>query len=286
MMLINTVILLLRDALPIILIFALLLLSSNKYTKSSSQPLNFLNFFYQLTHSKWWISALLLSLITTRLLVLNLSDVTQILMGKGNEIVFSTILLIIYLMIVFILYLLHKNNSEKRYSVAIRTSVILIFVFVFTVNATNFFTYLTGFWSMPELQFSLLVGIFLGSGICISVGILFYFSLHLIRNKYQQTIIELLLLLFGCGQLIQALNLLLQVDLLPSYTALWDSSFVINEDSELGHFFTALVGYEATPSILHFSVYCSAFILPIAAHYYHLIYSPTSYNLGADNEKN
>jgi len=289
-MLINTVILLLRDALPLILFFALLLLNAGKCIHLSSDSRTSLKGFYYHIFNRapniiFWGVALSFSVLTTSLLVGNLADISQKFGGKGNEILFSITLLIIYLLIVFILYLLHHkinitNNSRKT-----TISVIVVFILVFTLNATNFFTYILGFWSQPKLQFGLVIGIILGAGICISVSILFYFSLLLIRTKYQQSIIKILFLLFGCGQLIQALNLLLQVDLLPSYSALWDSSFIINEDGELGHFFTALVGYEATPSLLHLCVYCCALILPLVAYLYYFNDSEARYDLGAKNEE-
>jgi len=284
-MLINTVILLLRDALPIILLFALLLLNTGKYIQLSaflrpSTNGGYINFFNKFPNLICWSVALLISLITTGLLVNNLAGISQQLDGKGIEILISIVLFMIYLMIIFILFLLHQSMIKKNQSLAIFLSVIVIIVLVFTLNATNFITYLVGFWLQTELQFSLVIGIILGMGICISVGILFYFSLLLTQNKYQQTFIEILFLLFGCGQLIQALNLLLQVDLLPSYASLWDTSFIINEDSELGHFFTALMGYEATPSLLHLSIYISAFIIPVAVHYFNSNNSEVRYDLG------
>jgi len=76
------------------------------------------------------------------------------------------------------------------------------------------------------------------------------------------------LFLFASGQLNQALNLLLQIDFLPSFESVWDSNFILNENSELGYFFTALFGYEATPSLLHVSVYLSALGIPLGGYFY------------------
>jgi high-affinity iron transporter len=264
-MLINTVILLLRNALPIAIIIALLLLTtSSLLSKAKLSKTTLLKSKNAIFSDKkimliGWSSALFLSVLITFTLVYNLAEVAQLYQGRAIELLFSCGFLAIYLVILSHLYSTFVLLNNK---LTIKTAM-SVFILVFSINATNFFIYFTGFWSQTELQSALFVGMILGMGICISIGILLYFMLLLIMPKYQQNSIFLLLFLFGCGQLNQAINLLLQIDLLPSFESLWDSNFLLNEESELGHFFTALLGYEATPSALHLAVYLVAIFIPL-----------------------
>jgi len=53
----------------------------------------------------------------------------------------------------------------------------------------------------------------------------------------------------------QAILLLNQADWLPFTPTAWDSSGLLSESSVLGQLAYALIGYEATPSIMQVSAY-------------------------------
>ncbi len=269
-MLINTVILFLRDALPIIIILAFLLLTTRKDDHGEHLLNNF----------NWLWFALPLSVFLTSILLIELDKIAQVYQDMGVEFLFSLEFLCIYTIILFHIFI--KITAPK--SILLTRSAMVIFILVFTVNATDFLVYLTGFWSQKELLLSISIGMVLGLGICASVGILGYFLLLLTMPKYQQKWVLLLLLLFGCGQLNQAINLLLQIDMLPTFNILWDSSFLIKENSELGHFFTALVGYDATPSGLHLFIYLSALFIPIAWYFFYQAAMTKVAGTGGNNE--
>ncbi len=249
-MLINTVVLFLHNALPIVIIIVLLLLSLKKaYHKRFLKP---------------WLTTLFISILSTFFLVNYSDDIAQLFQGMALELLFSMVFVGVYLLIILYLYqIVFQMNKQRLNYIAM-----LIFFLVFTVNASAFFIYFTGFWSQTELQLPLLIGTLLGFGICLSIGILLYFILLFFQFKNQQGWTLLLLFLFSCGQLNQAVNLQLQIDFLPSFEALWDSTFLLNEDSELGYFFTALLGYEATPSILHLGIYLTALGIPLFGYFY------------------
>ena len=249
-MLINTVILLLRDGLPIVFMLVLLLVTMRRVqTKSDS--------------TRWLVKAIFITTFVTTILLTFIDTVAHWYDGMGIELLFSLAFISVYILILTYLFASTVVKQQKlKYN-----SAIGIFVIVVSVNTINFLVYLTGFWSQTELLISILTGMLLGVGICVSVGILLYFLLQLNAQRIQIRINNLLLLIFGCGQLTQALHLLSQIDLLPATTAVWDSGFLINENSELGYFFTALVGYDARPTGLHISLYIFALLLPIAFYY-------------------
>lgn len=247
-MLINTVILLLRDGLPIVFMLVLLL-SSMKNAHYSYQ---------------WLIKAVSIAMLVTASLLIFIDTIAHWYDGMGIELLFSIGFIGVYFLIV--VHLFAKPNTTPLWLKP--ASAMGIFVLVVSVNTINFLVYLTGFWSQTELLASILIGMLLGVGICVSVGILLYFILQLNQQKVQFGINNILLLLFGCGQLTQAIHLLLQMDLLPAEAAIWDSSFLVDENSELGYFFTALVGYDARPTSLHIFLYVIALLLPIAFYYW------------------
>jgi len=273
-MLINTVILLLRDGLPIVLMWSLLLLTTNNYVAHTKTKVNQQNFRQNIQpididpikeesqRYYWLITAIFISIILTSILVFCLATISQFFEGKGIELLFSFIFISVYFSIVFHLFCVIKKTSQHW----VFASAMLSFTLLICVNASNFSLYFTQFWSQSLLP-ALLIGLILGTGICISIAILLYFSLRLIPKYYQNFSIYLLLLFFGCGQLNQAIDLLLQIDVLPSYPSLWDSSFLVNENKELGYFLMALLGYEATPSLLHVVIYGGALLLPISCFF-------------------
>jgi len=249
-MLINTVVLLLRNGLPIVIMVTLLLLMVQSYQ------------LYRLKVA--WLGTLLLSLFIIFWVIHYVDNIAQFYHGIALELLFSSFYIAIYLVVLLCLYI----TCFKATKININYLYMLIFLLIFSLNGSRFFIYLTGFWLQSQLQVSLLIGALLGLGICISIGILMYFMLLFTQKKYQQPFVLLLVLLFACGQLNQAVDLLSQVDFLPSYEALWNTSSLLSEDSELGYFFTALLGYEATPSILHFIIYFSALIIPLSGYYF------------------
>lgn len=118
--------------------------------------------------------------------------------------------------------------------------------------------------SITPFYAGIVMGIIIGTGICLSIAILLYFFLMTVDKKPTSKVASYLLLLFGVGQLMQGLQLLEQVDIIASNSHLWSTSYLISEDSELGYFLTILFGYEATPSAMELAVYISAILLPLS----------------------
>jgi high-affinity iron transporter len=106
-----------------------------------------------------------------------------------------------------------------------------------------------------------LLGATLGLGIGLSVAVLWY---HLIREISAHSILlfRFVLALLAARQISMAMMLLVQSDWLPTGPMLWNSEHVLSERSEYGHFFNALLGYEATPSVAQlFGFSCSLLLM-------------------------
>ena len=74
----------------------------------------------------------------------------------------------------------------------------------------------------------------------------------------------------------KATNLLIQIDVLSSERFLWDSNHLIIENSELGQLLTVFVGYDATPTMLQFSLYLSAILIAFSLMLSRAIFSKPS----------
>jgi high-affinity iron transporter len=74
----------------------------------------------------------------------------------------------------------------------------------------------------------------------------------------------MVLAIIVAGLSLQAVSLLLQVDLLPSRPPLWDSSSIISEQSLSGQLLYALIGYEATPTLWHVIAYTSVMLVIVS----------------------
>lgn len=241
-MLINTVILFLNDALPIVIITVLLLTIAHKLQRAYS----------------WVFIAILLSIITTITLIYFIDNVAQIFDSTGLELLFALGYFCIYSFIIALLFLSYCSVNGRLWMICGQG----ILICVATLNGADFLVYITGYWSQVDVLQSLAVGIILSLGICISIGILLYFLIIYSDQRLSIHTSSVLILFYGAGQLIKASNLLLQIDVLPSSSPLWDVSFLITENSELGHFLSALFGYDASPSLYQLIIYLTALLLP------------------------
>mgnify|MGYP006103915923 CR=1 FL=1 len=245
-MLINTVLLFLQNALPIFIITALLLL------RFSSKTINNINV-------KWLVLSFLLVIIFAFILSSFLENISQLADGKGIELFLSSGLILVYFSSIGLFVL---KNTQADIVIKIPLAFIIFFV-ISCFNGALFIVYLTSYWAKAQQVETMFMGIILGGGICLSIAILFYFLLKFTDQNIHPNTSNYFLLFFTIGQLMHAIALLQQVDILPSSQSLWNSGNFIAENSELGQLLTVLFGYETTPSTLQFITYVIAFIIPV-----------------------
>lgn len=249
-MLINTVLLFLQSALPIFIITSLLLIQFSSQTISS-------------VNIKWPIFGFVLTIIAAFILSNNLENISQAADGKGIELFLSFGLLLVYLASIG-LFILHRYDCGAGYDSVIKTQLAFIIFFIIgCLNGAHFIVYLTSYWAQAQQVESMLIGVILGGGICLSISILFYFLLKYADQNISLKTSNYFLVFFALGQLMHAIVLLQQVDILPSSQPVWNSSSIIAENSELGQLLTVLFGYESTPSSLQLIIYVIAFIIPV-----------------------
>ncbi len=104
-------------------------------------------------------------------------------------------------------------------------------------------------------------------GMC--TGALLYYAIMLSPKHTIGLVQYTLLLLVASGIVLQATQQLLQADWLPGSAPVWNTSSWLPEDSAPGLVLSAMLGYEATPSVaetlLYFSAVCLFLLVPFTA---------------------
>jgi high-affinity iron transporter len=244
-MLINALLILLRHSLPLsfLIVFWLLLSTFTHRTRALllTSSVGVIIVFFQITAFDY------------------LSSLNQ---GMGSDILYALLNFTIYLCISALIYTSFRPESNHNTQLN-KVLWCIAYLAIFSLNIGDISLYLLGLNNEKSISYAAVIGIVLSLGISSSVGILFYF---LLRTLFQQNLTYLILivfLFFGLGQLMTGVNLLIQIDWLPSVQAIWDSSQLIQENSELGYFLTALFGYESRPSWVHIVIYLIALIAPL-----------------------
>lgn len=217
-MLINAVLVYTRELLPVLLLIAVLL---------QLQP-------------KRQLSLLLYALLSSAALMLLvapwLSVITQLFDGNGLELMFALAQLVT---LCSLLILVLRPANQFIAVLAIVSQIMLC-----GVNLLLYSLISTG----DSAVESLWLGAVLGLGIGISIAVLWYQLLQELE-RFGDGVLLLMLALIAARQASEIAVLLGQIDWLPSGQVLWDSSNFISEQAEIGVFFHAWFGYEATPDL-------------------------------------
>ncbi|MGE3623784.1 MAG: FTR1 family protein [Bdellovibrionales bacterium] len=116
---------------------------------------------------------------------------------------------------------------------------------------------LQGLWAGQE-RAAMLTGSALGMLAGVAVGGLLYFGLLKLSVAKLFAFTNWLLILIAAGMAAKGANFLVQADLLPPLgDSLWDTSFILSDDSMLGQMASALVGYIARPSGIQVAFYAA-----------------------------
>lgn len=228
-MLINTVILFIRDMAPIFLLFAIL------YARRDVT-----------------LSPLLAGVgggfLLAVVLYFNLAAVSEMADGGGLELLKTLVLLFAFGALCWSVL-----DNKNPLPLALLTSGVTM------VNAIHFIIYSAAYWSSQQADMALMMGIIIGLGIACSASILLYMLLETSESRRLKFTV---LAVFMAGQVAGVAILLEQINILTEQQRIWDTSSLLADDSEYGHFFNVLVGYEATPGPAYLLVYLLALACP------------------------
>ncbi len=254
-MLLNSVIIILREVLEASLIISVFLAFSHQ------------NQYFRL----WLLWALFPGLLGAAVYATQIELISQWREGVGQEVTNASLhLALAGCLLLFFLSQLFIASST------LRKKINICCLFCSTVLAINregaeILLYLSGFMALPDHLSTVLIGSTIGSGIGLSIGILFYYVLiHLSRPIFLPTTLGIIVLILS-GMVMQATQQMIQADILPYQAPVWDSSGWLPESSIPGQLLYALMGYEATPTPLQFIFYSSSILLCLGLYSINLL---------------
>ena len=133
----------------------------------------------------------------------------------------------------------------------------MVFVVVLAIlrEGSEIIQFGSGVLGQGEVGLPIFYGGLVGAGIGVSTGVLLYYGLTGLSLERSLKVCVLLLALTAGNMASQATLLLNQADWLPFTPIVWDSNRLLVESSVLGQLAYALIGYEATPSLMQVSAY-------------------------------
>jgi high-affinity iron transporter len=251
-MLLDSVVLILREVLEAAALVSVLLALSRSLEQQG----------------RWVFWALAAGAIATFSFASNLESVTDALDGSGQEVANAVVQLGVYILALAIVTL----SARGRYGTAGMQSSSLSALMIACVACAVFregaeiFVFVSGFTASAEYRTAVFAGSFIGAGIGVSLGILLYSGLRALAPGTGYRTAVLLLGLIGAGMAMQATILLEQIDWLPAGRPIWDSSWLIDEQSIAGELLYAVFGYEATPGGRQVVAYLAGLCLMLAGY--------------------
>lgn len=165
--------------------------------------------------------------------------------------------LIIFSIIVPLLY--RRRYIEHNSTIGLSTIIMLCMAAVVALaiirEGSEVILYLSGVGGYAENAAAVFGGSAIGAGIGISTGVLLYYMLLNMNKVWAFRVCQMLLSLVAGNMSAQAVLHLTQADWLPYTPIVWNSSTFLSESSITGQLLYALIGYEATPSVLQAGCY-------------------------------
>ncbi len=236
-MLLNIIVIVLRETLEASILIAVLL------SVSFSQSIKF----------SWVPMAILAGFIGAICYGYNLGSISEWLDYAGQEVVSASLQLIVYLLICLLVPLQWRSMPASKNLIRVLMSTIVCAALI--REGGELYIFYTGFLQKEEVLLRAIMSGFIGLAVGLSVGAVIYYALAAREQSQAKTLHGAILTLVAAGMMLQATQLMIQVDWLSSGEPLWDSNWLIPESSVVGQVVYAIFGYEATPSLIEIGVY-------------------------------
>lgn len=240
-MLINAVIIILREVLEASLIMGVLLALSQ------------LN---QLSRI-WCIKAIIVGGMGAVAYATNLAFISELYEGVGQEVLNTVLYVFIF---TFVLVTIYSLRDKKYFHITSKAMFVCVAMAIVR-EGSEIIIYIQGFSTIPELFTPVLIGSSIGAGIGLSIGVFIYYLIVNLPFLYGIRFAFLVLVFISGGMVSQAIQMLLQADLITSELPIWDTSTFVNEQSVVGQILFAMIGYEATPALSQVILYVLSMLL-------------------------
>ncbi len=250
-MLLNSVVIVLREVLEAALLMSVLLAAAR---------------FLQVS-KRWVFFALMFGGAGAILYGYFLGPISELFEGVGQEVCNAFLQFCILLLIAAIVFQIPRRmESPRGPATNVAALMALIVALAIIREGSEIVVYISGFWGMTEFLSAVAIGSVIGACIGFSVGVLIYYLLLAQPLRQAPVTSVVILAMIGAGMASQAVRLLIQADWISASGALWDTSHLLAEQSLLGQLAYALVGYEASPSAVEATIHLGSLLLVGSAY--------------------
>ncbi len=245
-MLLNSVIIVLREVLEAALMISVLLVLT------------------RLLHAngRWLWRALLLGLAGAVFYGSQLEKISEFFDGVGQEIVNAGLQFFVFAALLVCTFLVTRSFRQSTERPRLLPAAMAWAVGVAVAReGSEILVYVSGFMQSDNFFANVSMGSAIGACIGFSTGVLLYYLLLMMPPGRSRFTAQVLIALIGAGMCAQATRLLIQADWLSVEGPLWDTSSLLSEYSTAGQLLYALIGYEASPSMIEVMVYVGSLLL-------------------------
>jgi high-affinity iron transporter len=202
-------------------------------------------------------------LFISAILALSLNKISDFFDGNGQEILNIVILSVAILCVAWTLFWVN-NQGKVLYAKVSSVSqnlkvwpIISIISLSVAREGAELILFLHGVAAGGTKAADLTYGIIAGMLIGVSLGVSLYNGLLKLSVKYFFKIINILLVLLAAGMASHLANYLHSSDIITSFSStMWNSSWLIGDDSLIAKLLHGLIGYSSHPTILQVIFYC------------------------------
>lgn len=247
-MLLNAVIIVLRETLEAGILISLLLTVAHRINLANH----------------WLYKSLTLGFVFAVFYALQLGKISQWFDYTGQEIVNASIQYALY---IFLFLLILIINSRAIPVKILSPLLILTVILAMAREGSEIIIFFSGYLQGDNIIIRALTSGFIGLTIGLSAGVLVYFIIMAIPETIARNIQLVVLSFIAAGMVAQATQLLIQSDWINATLPLWNSNNILDERSMIGQLAYAILGYESTPSAIEVTLYFSALlIIPVSLY--------------------
>lgn len=210
----------------------------------------------------WLIKAVVMGIILAIVVANLLPAISDFFDGVGQEVLFSTVLLVLALLIHSTIIILLLFPSWSNGLKLIQALFIVIITLAISLEGSEIIVFIQSGLSNKDKLYPIVVGTTLGVGIGISIGAIGYYLISLFL-KWRLYVSSFFLSLLSAGMISQAIAYMMQANFIESGYPVWNSNHIIDERSIFGQLLYAITGYESTPTLLQVVFYSIFIIVPL-----------------------
>ena len=255
-MFLNSVILVLQEMIEAALLISVLLVFTHLFQRSWDKSF--------VLRTSWVAISVTIGILGAALYFYYTPQIAEMFDYVGQEIFNASLHLLSLLLVCLLAFIVPSTRLAKniegraRFTAFCMTGIVMLAI---VREGSEIIQYVGGIAGQEENFTPVVLGGFIGAGIGVSTGVLLFYGLISLSANWSFRISLGLLCLIAGNMGSQAVLLLNQADWLPYTPIAWNSSSALPEDSIVGHLMYALIGYEATPSILQVSIYLLGIVL-------------------------